>query len=473
MRKKDITDLLDRYEQMLITGKNTYFDADEYDELADYYDKLDDIETAKEIVALGLKIHPDNESLMLRYARFLVYDAKYTAALQYLNTYFSTYEFELYLLKIECFLQLGLYAEAHQLTAEVLEDEETEIEVILSELGFIYVETEYFDEAILYFEKSLEYNAENVEVLNDLIYAYEAKEDFDSAIRVCELLLDADPYGLEGWLTLGKLYSLEENYEKAIDAFDFALTLDESNVNILKLKAHCLILSDRQDEAVDMLKQCIRMDPDDALSYLTLIDSYMSMEQYANMLAVISEYEEKFGESEDSIAKKAYALFYKGDISDAEILIRRMLDIYADSYSVNIIAGDIFFKMGKLSETESSYVRALELRGDEDNEAVLEKLVSFLVKNNDIDKAIIYQKRLQETNKTPLSQEKLALLYLESGDKESFKTYIDTLSDEVLSSLFRIFYPEEQIDLPVNREFIYKRLDDIYESRILYKNIKY
>ena len=139
MRKKENSNVLERYEQMLISGKNVYFDADEYDELADYYDKSDDIETAKEIVKLGLSIHPNNESLMIRHVRFLTYDANYSSALHYLNSHFNGYDFEQYLLKIECLLQLGLYAEAHSLTVEVLQDEDTDIDLILSELGFIYI----------------------------------------------------------------------------------------------------------------------------------------------------------------------------------------------------------------------------------------------------------------------------------------------------------------------------------------------
>jgi len=474
MKEKDISDLLERYEQMLVTGKNIYFDADEYEELADYYDKLDDIETAKDVVDLGLKIHPDNEALMLRYARFMIYEANYMPALEYLNTHFSTYNFELYLLKIECYLQLGLYAEAHELTAEVLKDEDTEIEVILSELGFLYVEAEYFDEAILYFKKSLEYDPENKDVLNDLAYAYEANGDFDAAIEICERILDLDPYGFELWLMLGKLYSLNENYEKAVDAFDFALTLDDSNINVLKLKAHCLILSDRIPEAIETLKQAIILSPDDEISYLTLADCYLNLDDPKNMLTAIYDYESKFGETAESIIKKAYAFFMKGKADAAEDLIHQILKHNPKSSYINLLAGNLYLKLGKISDAEVLYKKALTLN-DEGGEEILEKLVSLFVSKNDFTNALVYQKKIVDIENTTESKIKLALIYLEAGIKDNYHEYVQSLSDDVLISLLNVFYPNEDTfyENPADREYIIQRLYEVFESRQLYKNIKY
>lgn len=473
MEEKDITDLLDRYDRMLKSGKNTYFDADEYDELADYYDKLDDIETAKKIVDLGLKMHPENELLMLRYARILVYDSRYEEALRYMDLHFTAYDFDLFLLKIECYLQSGHYAEAYNLTEEVLNDDETDPDVALSELGFLYVEAEYFDEAILYFEKSLEFDPDNIDVLGDLAYAYEGTGDFEKAVKTCERILDLDPYSMEAWLMLGKLHSLKEDYGKAIDAFDFALTLEEDNVNILKLKTHCLILSDRIEEALEILKQCMTLLPDDDSTYLTCIDCYMNLEQYDSMLEVIAAYESQFGVTADSLTKRAFAFLLKGNIEVSEELINQALVLAPESSEANIVAGDLNFRLDRLELSEEYYQKALSLRGGE-SEDIFEKLVMIYIHTGDFSRAVKYQKKLTETNNSEISQKKLALLYLESGDKNMFKLYVNSFSDDVLLSFLQMFYPDEQINLSViERSYVMKRLDDIFEYRLLYKNIKY
>ncbi|MDU1904373.1 MAG: CDC27 family protein [Dysgonomonas sp.] len=471
MRKKDISNLLERYEQMLISGKNVYFDADEYDELADYYDKSDDIETAKEIVKLGLSIHPNNESLMIRHVRFLTYDANYSSALHYLNSHFNGYDFEQYLLKIECLLQLGLYAEAHSLTVEVLQDEDTDIDLILSELGFIYIEAEYVDEAILYFEKSLEYMPDNIEVLNDLVYAYETKEDFPNAINTCERILDIDPYLFEGWMTLGKLYSLQGDYEKAIDSFDFSLTLDDSNINVLKLKAHCLLLSDRMEEAIETLLQCIELSQEDSTIYISLIECYISLEKYDNAYKTLLDYENKFGETAESILQKASILFFQGNNLSIKELIDKALEIDNDSYETMILSADLYLKLGELESAEDLYNKAFTM---EESEILIEKLISLYIQKNEFQKAIEYQKKLLLLDNSNLAKIKLALLYLEISNKNKFEELIASFDNAGLSSFLQLFYTEESIS-PANddREYLLRRVDNIYESRLLYKNIKY
>lgn len=471
MEERNISDLLSRYEQMLLTGKSVYFDADEYDDLAEYYDKLDDIEIAREVVDLGLSIHPDNESLMLRYGKYLVYDAKYTTALHYLNSRFSSYDFELYLLKIECLLNLDLYAEAYELTAEILRDEDTDLDVILSELGFLYVEAEYYDEAILYFEKSLEYDPSNMEVLNDLAYAYEVRSDFASSIIVCNQILDIDPYSVDSWIMLGKLYSLEDDFEKAIDAFDFALALDETNINILKLKAHCLLLSERSEEAVEMLKECLVMSPEESLLYLSLAECYMSLEKYGDVLKAILSYEEHAGETPESMAKKAHVYLLQGKIDESVEFIDKALNADSDSFDVNMIAGEVYLKLNIPSGAEIFYKKALSLREDEAEE-VLEKLVSVYLRKDELLNAIECQQRLFEMTESAVAHEKLALLYMENGDKEKFQVCIESFDDESLFSIFSVFYPNDISDTP-SRESLLLRLNEAYECRLLYKNIKY
>lgn len=474
MKEKDISNLLSRYEQMLISGKNIYFDADEYDELAEYYEKLEDIETAKDIVNLGLKIHPENESLMIRYAKYLVYEADYLVALKYLNTHFNMYDFDLYLLKIECFLQLGLYAEAHQLTVAILEDDDVELDIALAELGFLYFEAEHIDEAILYFTKSLEYNSENIEVLNDLVYAYEAKGDFLLAIDTCEKILDIDPYSFDIWLVLGKLYTLIEEYEKAIDAFDFALTLDDSNDNILKLKAHCLLLSEQYDKAIEILMQCIDLSPDDELLYLTLADCYLVNERYDDALSVLVKCEAVSGETVNTILKKAKVFLHKGSENEVRDLVDKVIVLDPESFEVNMAVGDLCSKLNEPQKAEIHYQKALSLK-DDDGE-MLERIVGFYINQNDLTNAVVYQEKLVRVIDTPFLKKKMALLYLENGDKERFRSYIDIFDDEMLISLFHVFYPNEKIDQEAEsdvRKYILNRLNDAYEYRLLYKNIKF
>ncbi len=73
MSKKDISILVTKYEQSVESGKPIYLDADEFDELAEYYDSLEKTDVARRIVDAGLTIHPANSSCSHLGRQFFVY----------------------------------------------------------------------------------------------------------------------------------------------------------------------------------------------------------------------------------------------------------------------------------------------------------------------------------------------------------------------------------------------------------------
>lgn len=473
MSERDVSELVRRYEQMLVSGKSIYFDADEFDELAEYYESFEDFETASDIVESGLEMHPGNHSLLLKTGKYIVCEGNYSEAIEFFNQHFTSYDFDLYLLKIECFLQLDLYAEAYQLTKEVLEDEDTDLDIVLSELGFLYLEADYFNEAVLYLEKSLEYASDNLEVLTDLSYAYEMKGDFASAIKVSDKILDIDPYSFEAWLNIGKLYSLQENFDKAIDAFDFALTVSEGDESILKMKAHCLSLVGRTEEATAIFEECIKNKPDDAGLYLFLAECYLSLDRYDDMLLCLERCESISGKSSEIYAKKAAAYLQKGE---ADLALESVLDglqIDPISIELNFIAGDIYFAREMYVESEACFSKILE--EESQNQTALEKIASVCILQHNFTQAIEYLEQLLELQSdTSAVKRKLALLYFEVGDKERFLYYLDMLNDNDLRELFSLFYSESQLNPDsTDRAMLIKRLTEARECRILFKNLKY
>lgn len=473
MKDKNIYDLISRYEQMLVSGKSVYFDASEYDELAEYYDSLDDYETANEIVEIGLTIHPANEQLMLKHARFLTYDAKYEEALAYINMHLSSADdTELYLLKIECTLQLGNSAEALNIANKLLSDTESDLDEVLAELGFVYLDAEDYTTAILFLQKSLEYNPENKDVLSDLIYAYESQNDFASAIKSCNALLDIDPYSFETWTMLGRLYFMSNDIQHAIESLDFALSINDSDIPTLKMKAHCLLLTDRVTDAIEILEQSCQLSPNDEMLYMSLADCYFQLEKFETMLTYIQKHEDLAGETPISLAKKAYIYLRNNKIDTAREAISKALELDPSSYDVNMIAGDLFFEATMPNEAEKYYKTAMDLV--DYKEEAMEKLTTIYINNRDFDKAISLQKEILKTAPSPLVYEKLALLYMEVGDKDKFEACINNFDEQLLQSFFLLLFPEYQEKMStIDKVYIRSRLNEAFDSRLLYKNSKY
>lgn len=472
MSEKNISELIKRYEQAIESGKNIYFDADEFGDLAEYYDSQDEIDTAREIVNTGLSIHPGSSSLLIKKAKFAVYDGEYSFALKILEKSSLEYDFDLFLLKIECYLQLDNYQKAYDLTAELLsKEEDEEPENIFAELGFLYVEADCFQEAVAYFQESLKYNLENIDVLSDLAYAYEMLGDFDSAIATTNKILDVEPYTYEAWVNLGKLFSLKEEFEKAIDAFDFALTINDSDNNVLKLRAHCMSLAGRTEEAIDIFKELLLSDPEDVSIYFLLAECYQSLEMYDEALQCLSQYEASFAETAELLSKRAYIFLQKGDFNAAYDIVLEGLVKYPDFLDLNMIAGEIAFKQGHYDEAKVHYLN-IYLQND-DNFHLIDRLAIINIKEENYEKAAYYTERLLDLDPNNLAiKERLALLYFEIDDKDQFNDILDQFTDKELLSLFQLIYIPQNPEL-FDRNVLVAYLNKARETRTLFKNIQY
>jgi len=473
MEEKDRSRLVMRYEEMLSSGKSIYFDAGEFDELAEYYDAIDESDEAEKIVTDGLQIHPNNHQLMLKKAKLMTHKGFFNQALDFLNQNFTGYDLDLYLLKIECLLCLSLYSEASLLATEAIDNEANEQDILYSELGFLYVENDYFDDGIFFFEESLRHNPANEEVLTELSYAYEMTDNFPAAISTCNKLLDVNPYAYEVWINLGKLYSLQEEYEKAIDAFDFAATIGDCDNDVLKLKAHCLSLCGRVDEAIDIFKEQIKKNREDASAYNSLSECYFSIEQYDEMLYYIDEYEKLKGESIETIAKKAIAYLQKNEYEKVEYYINQGLAIDNDNEDINIVAGEYYFQVENYILAET-FFRNVYNQGNKKNGTLLDRLSLISIAQNEINNAIKYLEEFVVLNDDIQTRTRLGLLYFEAGDKKRFTSYVSLFSDSELKHLVSLFFSKEQFNVEeMTRESLINRLNDARECRLLFKNIMY
>jgi tetratricopeptide (TPR) repeat protein len=469
----DIQGLVEKYEDMVYSGKRIYLDADEFETLFEYYDSIDDIESAKEIVSAGLEIHPDSTSLQLKKAKLMIYDDQYEEALKYLNTYFSGYDFDLYLLKIECLLQLDNYQSAFELTSRVMDDQDQPEAVILSELGLIYVEADYFDEAILYLEKSLEYEDDNLEVISDLAYAHEMKGNFEKAVIYTNKILDFDPYSFEGWLNLGKLYSVTSQYEKAINALDFALSINDSDISAINLKAHCLSLSGRAEEAVELFNECLLLKPGDPLLYSSLVDAYMILDMKQEALRILGEWEQVDPNDADFLIKKVSALVKIGNIGEAEKLLAEAKTRIASPDMLHSLEGEIFFQKEDFEKAETLFREALE--SNPDDTFLFDRLATIDIVNEKYEESLAFLEKLLETSDdVTFVYFRMAFIYLETGDREKLNQLLDGFSGEQLKSLLEFFLDEDLSDIDLtDRVALIARLNDISEIRILFKNLKY
>lgn len=469
--KRDISELVKKYEEALNSGKSIYLDADQFDDLAEYYDRNEDFDQASSVIEAGLRIHPENQTLLLKKARNLVFRENYDEAIVILNIVSGEYDFDSYLLKLESYLQLDMPSEAYKIVEDILANETDYLDNALAEIGFIYLDTDNIDTAILYLEKSYEYNPENSDVLNDLAYAYELEGRFMDSIAMNNKILDLDSYSHTAWFNMGRLYSMCEEYEKAIDAFDFALTIEENDNNIWKLKAHCLSLCNRNEEAIIILKKLIDSYPDDTSLYFLLSENYFALDIYDEALSYLNKYQEIEGETIEIISKKASIYIERGEYETAYKIIEPMFEENKDSLEANLIMGEIKYKEELFDEAEPFFEKAYEINIDDPQ--AIDRLVIINIKKQKYDIALQYCKKLIAIEPHSIvAKQRLILLYFELDNTHEFDELLESLSDIELASIFDLIY-ENQQEQDMDREMLIKVLKNARECRILFKNLKY
>lgn len=455
-------------------GKKTYFDADEFAILADYYNSLGDNEQAEEIIEEGLIMHPASPELMILKAKTLVFSEMFTEALSYLNNVPDEGDIELPLLRIESLLHLGKTDEANEIINATMNNELSidDLYVFITEVGYVMNDIDNFDRAISYLEESLKIDESNPDVLIDLAYANEMKGDFSRAIEYNNRLLDIDPYSFEGWVNIGKLYSINEEFNKAIDAFDFALTINENDVSALKMKALSLYLNDNAPEAIRIFEECIRIAPDDESLYDSLLEGYEAMEQYDQMSRIIDIKEERFGQK-GIATRRAFVELLKDNLPAARELYTNIPDNEKDSLDYYMLEGELTFIDGDLRASEAAYIKAALL--SDDNEEIIDRLANVSVAREKYEQAAEYLEHLLELDPDyPTAKSRLAFIRFEIGNKEPFDEIMEQFSDDELRALLHVISGSEDSDFSdYDRRKMLIRLNEARENRVLFKNIKY
>lgn len=270
----EFKNLLRQYEEMVRTGRQTYFDSEELTDIAEYYATRNREEEAGKVIEYALSIHPGSTDPLIFKARTLMLKGDYEGAWQMAECIPDQSDREVTFLYAELLLiNEQLPAEARFARAEkllkkgVLDREETHNDYLLSvqDITELYADYEFYSEARELAEATLERvvkeewkpsSQTTARLILAECYGYEMR--YYDAVKLVNEVLDADAYNTEAWYKLGNLYSESERFQDALDAFDYALAIDEEMMRALFAKANCLAMLSHPAEALRLYETCER-----------------------------------------------------------------------------------------------------------------------------------------------------------------------------------------------------------------------
>jgi len=65
------SDVVNRYHEMVLSGKKSFFDVHEFEQLIEYFLQKDDLANAFKITNLAIRQHPDSTILIIRKAKVI------------------------------------------------------------------------------------------------------------------------------------------------------------------------------------------------------------------------------------------------------------------------------------------------------------------------------------------------------------------------------------------------------------------
>ncbi len=266
------------------------------------------------------------------------------------------------------------------------------------------------DGATQEYQKALELNPGDLNVLNSLGVCYGYRQQQEKALETFALVLEKDPDNLMGHfnrgfalatagrreealeslrraaaidgrnfdvlLHLGKLALEADLVAEALSSFVKAANLEDRDPEVFRYLGQTYLKAGRTDEAVDAFKAACRHDPEDAPSLSQLGVLFMDRNTDPDVALSLIRQSVELDQTNSLFRQRlARALAMTGDLSGAEAEYRRALEMGARSREIYHGLGLVLKKMDRPDEARLMFREALVL--DQEFKPALEALAEM------------------------------------------------------------------------------------------------
>jgi tetratricopeptide (TPR) repeat protein len=366
LSNQDFEKSLKRFEEMISSGSQQFFDADELEEIIDYYMQWFNLELAKKALDYALDHYPYSSSLKIKLAQFLSSQHKTHEALNLLNDVelVESNNSELYMTRGYIYSQMGLSEQAIENYKKALPLAEYKDEVYVA-IGIEFLNDEKAEDSLYYLKKAIQVNPDNDVALNELSLCFEMTGRSEEAISFYENYIEEKPYNHFAWFNLGISYNRLSLFEKAIDAYDYAIAIKENFSSAYFNKANSLAQLDRYLDAIEVYKETFKHEEPDASTYYYIGECYENLNQYEDALVNYNRAIKLDAAHADAWLGIGIVLDYQNRITESVHYIKKAIEINPNMPEYWYVFGEVQHKLGFLEEAASAYMRVIELGYEE------------------------------------------------------------------------------------------------------------
>ncbi len=297
-----------RYENYLSGTSSGYFDVDEFETIVDFYLRKGRTKDCAHAIDIGLQLHPKNTILLSKRAKVYLAAGDAKKAMHILDSIGTADDSEMSLLRLEALIILNRDSEALILADKLIEETNTDTELLCLDIAYFYIGQLQFDKALRFLLKGNELSPKNTDLLFELAFCYEQLARFDEAKQTYKAIIDINAFSSEAWFNLGQIYFANNEYVKALDAYDYACSINEDDMLALLQKGHTLFQLGLYNLALDCYHE---YDVDavlDSQAKIFVAECYEKLEDFETSLVYYKKAVEYDPESFDGLCGAAVCL---------------------------------------------------------------------------------------------------------------------------------------------------------------------
>ncbi len=344
MNEDALEKLRERFEQMLAAGEKYFFEADELECLANYYEQDMEFEKALQVISYGLSIYPNYDTLLMCKVHYLIVKGQIIEAQELLSTIVTRdVEYYLSLGEIELFNENDMSALAA--FKSIIELSESTIEDCIDILD-ICVDFDRVD-LLSHLTPLIETRYEDfIPYLRELAILYEDRDECEQAILIYNKILDINSFSYDDWFSLAKVHARLNEYDKALEACDFALAIKENDDIVVSFKGYCLYDCERFEEAIEQFKIFLDLTADKVVAYELIGEAYSRMEQHENAIKYLLQAAAIDEQNSDIYYQLAVNYYNMGNIDSAIKNLRQAVFYNEADREARIFLGELLLQKG-------------------------------------------------------------------------------------------------------------------------------
>jgi len=269
---KALIKLVKFYEEQHKKRDLSFFDADDLNQIIDYYISRKEIGKALKCTGKALELFSNDSRLIIKGVRLYIDSFDYETAFDVLEKSELSMRTnpDFWIIYAEACAAEGDYDAAIDYLKTAIEYSSSSVSVIHFKLAQAFAELQDNEHAFNYYRKALREQPENQEFLLHFADFCENTKWENELILFFERLVNKEPYSHILWNNLAILYHYFEQNEEAFRAIDISLALKEDNAETHFLLADFKSENRDYHEAVTSYLTAIKYGKSDLIVYLQL-----------------------------------------------------------------------------------------------------------------------------------------------------------------------------------------------------------